>query len=146
GNAVAEGGSILKNAGVAFLGGLGDMMQRFGSAVIAQGIQLSIALKALSSLNAVAMIAAGAVIVGIGAALSSAASSAISSVQGGGGSGGGGSIDTNVSRPNRNYSSSAQSSGFDGGRVVFEIEGEKLVGVLRRTIQSNNQLGGQFAL
>jgi uncharacterized membrane protein len=97
----------------------------------------------LKSLNPAVAIAAGVALVALGSFFSSKSKSIGNSMGGGGssstGSAGGGSY----SAPSSNTQSSG---GFGGGTVVFEIEGQKLVGVLSRTLDRNQRLASDIGL
>lgn len=142
GNALAVGGNVIKAAGASLLSSLGSILVQLGKMAIQIGIGLLGIKKALASLNPVAAIAAGAALVALGSFFKGK-SRQISSNIGGSGVGGqssGGSFSPGGST---NFTGS---SGFGDGRVVFEIAGTKLVGVLSRTLARNQRIGGGTSL
>ena len=100
--------------------------------VLAVGIGVLAVDESLKTLNPFVAIAAGAGLIAIGSAFKGAAGSLSPSSGGGGGgastSAGGGATTT--------FSGSGSGGDFNG-RVVFEIAGDKLIGVL-----NNTSLGG----
>jgi hypothetical protein len=143
GDAIANGGSVLEAVGVALLSSLGGLLVEMGKMAIQIGVSLSAIKTALKSLNPAVAIAAGVALVALGSFFSSKSKSIGNSIGGGGGvSGGSGSGANN----NSFTSSSFASRGSDGGTVVFEIAGQKLVGVLSNTLNANRRLGGQLGL
>lgn len=144
GNALNGAGTGIESAGGAVLGILGNFMSEYGKLMISTGVGLVIADMALKSGNPYAMIAGGVALVAVGAAFSSKSKSMQSSGTTGGGSvskNSGGSQQSSTS--NYGGSSSGMSS---GGTVVFEISGNKLIGVLKNTLDSNSRLGGSLQL
>lgn len=142
----AEGG--LENAGNVILGILGNFMTDFGKLMIQTGVGLVVAKKMLSSGNGYAMIAAGVVLAAVGTAFASK-SKAMQKGAGaslGGSSGGNYDTGANYSSPASGSSYSSGGSSFNGGNVVFEIEGQKLVGVLSNTLGRNTKLGGSLGI
>lgn len=137
GTSLAQGESLFGAVGAAILQTLGGIISQVGQASIPAGTA-ALALKGLFK-NPVAAIAAGGALVAIGAALSSA-QSAVGSI-------GTGSVAGQGSGSFSGSSSSFGTSGsFGNGMVVFEIEGQKLVGVLQRTLGRNARLGGNASL
>lgn len=145
GGAIAQGGNILQAAGGAILGVLGQFMQMLGKEMI----KLAVATIALGSLvsgikkfiiaNPGAAIALAGVAIVAGTLLSAAGGNI-----GGGSSGsGGGSVPSGGGNSSQSYSSTFSSGGAGGdARVVFEISGNNLLGVLDRARDKNTRLGG----
>ncbi len=138
GEALSTGGNVIESVGKGLLSSLGGILVELGKQAIAVGVGLIGVKLALKSLNPAAAIAAGVALVAIGGAFSSAASSTANSI---GGSGGGGSSSRGGSSSSTSFTSGS-GGGFDGGRVVFEISGQKLIGVLDRTRSRNLAIGG----
>jgi hypothetical protein len=143
GNALATGGNIMQALGQTLLGSLGNVLTQMGKMAIEIGVGLLGIKLALKTLNPYAAIAAGVALVALGSMFSSKSNSIGSSMGGSGSSstGGGGS--------SSNYSTSSggfNTAGASGGTVVFEIAGQKLIGVLNNTLNSNRRLGGQNSL
>ena len=106
---------------------IGDFASQFGRIAIAMGVAaLQIQTNLLT--NPLAVIAAGGALVALGSALSSLVSSGI------GGSGGGGAV-------SQSFQPSARSVPETGGNVVFEIEYDKLVGVLDNGDRRRGRVG-----
>jgi len=150
GNALATGGNVLQAAGNALLSGLGGILTEMGKMAIEVGVGLLGIKAALKTLNPYAAIAAGVALVALGSVFSSK-SKALGSSMGGGASSGGGGATTNI-QTGANISS-PQSSVSNGGTfnnssgtVVFEIAGQKLIGVLNNTLGANQRLGGSLSL
>lgn len=139
GQALASGAGLFNSVGAAILSVMGDIATQLGQAAIAAGIA-GLALKNLFA-NPLGAIIAGGALVAIGAALKSA-QSAVSGIGSGGSVAGQGS--TSTSSFGSSYSAST-SSGFSG-RVVFEISGQKLIGVLNNSLSANQRLGGNVSL
>jgi hypothetical protein len=98
---------------------------------------------ALKSLNPAVAIGAGVALVALGSFFSSKSRAIGGGIGGGGGVSGGSGSDAN----NSSFTSSGFSSrSSEGGTVVFEIAGQKLVGVLSNTLNANRRLGGQLGL
>lgn len=148
GNALANGGNVLIAVGSAILQGLGKfisdmggMLIKYGTLAILKG-KLDIAILAGGPIAIGAGIAAVAVGVALKAAGSTIGSFATSGSSGSEAAGGG-------SSSSSGFTSSRSSSGFSGsgdGTVVFEIAGNKLIGVLSNTLRQNRSLGGGLGL
>lgn len=137
GSALGEGADGFDQIGKRLLASLGGIMTQLGGALITIGIQMAIAKAAFESLNAGAMIAAGAVLVIAGAALSSAFKESGNSI--GGGSGTNSGNGSNATDLNPDF-------GPQDAQVTFEIQGNKLIGVLNNTSNSNGRLGSNLQL
>ena len=143
GDALANGGSVLQAIGASLLSSLGSLLVQMGKMAIQVGVGLLGIKAALKSLNPAVAIGAGVALVALGSFFSSK-SRAI-----GGSIGGGGSVSgsSGSGANNQSFSSSGFSSrGSEGGTVVFEIAGQKLVGVLSNTLNANRRLGGSLGL
>ena len=148
GEALASGTSVLGAIGTTllqsmgkFLSDMGGMLIKYGTLAVVKGkLDLAIATGGPLSIGAgLAAIAVGVALKAAGAAIGGAATK--------GSSGGGSSRSLNTgssySSPSSNISSSSVSS---GGTVVFEIDGQKLVGVLSNTLNKNSRLGGKLSI
>jgi hypothetical protein len=143
GNALATGGNVLKAAGASLLSSLGTVLTEMGKMAIAVGVGLLGIKTALKSLNPAVAIGAGVALIALGSFFSAKSSS----IGGGMGGGGGASNSSGSGASNSSFTSSGFSSrGDGGGTVVFEIAGQKLIGVLSNTINANKRLGGAIGL
>lgn len=130
---LATGAASLSDVGGMLLGIVGDIAIQLGEAAIGIGVGM-LAIKAAFA-NPLTAIAAGVALVAIGGLIKGAASI----VQGKGSSG-----SSSVASPSSGSSSrstgasySSSSSGGFNGTVVFEIGGDKLIGVLKNTQAKN---------
>jgi len=139
GEAMANGGNVMGAVGEAILGGIGSFLSDLGKQMIQYGIA-ALAMSVLSKMllnpitaapAAIAMIAAGAALSLIGGAIKGTLSG-----------GGGGSVSSGTGASSNSYSSSFSGGGGMDGRVVFEISGQSLIGVLNRQQDKNFRLGG----
>lgn len=150
GDALATGGNVLKAAGGALLGGMGDILVQLGQLAIQTGIGILAVKKSLQTLNPYVAIAAGVGLVALGSAFS-AKSKSIGGSMGSSASAGVGSQRGSMSTGAdiQTPTSSVNSGGGtfnNGGTVVFEISGQKLIGVLSNTLGANKRLGGSLAI
>lgn len=143
GNAIATGGDVLSAIGTTiiqafagFLSDMGDLLIKYGTLAVVKG-KLDLAIAAGGPIS----IGAGIAAIAVGVALKAAAGALGSFASSGGNRGGGG-----ASANNQSFSSSGFSGGGGGGTVVFEISGQKLIGVLSNTINANRRLGGTLGL
>ncbi len=137
GNALATGGDVLSAIGTGLIQSLGSFLSQLGDKLITYGLLLAGFGKAELAFKVgdpVTKIGAGIAMVALGVA-AKAAGAAVSAYGGGGlGRGGGASTSTGAGANNQSFSSSGFSSrGDGGGTVVFEIAGQKLIGVLNNT-------------
>jgi hypothetical protein len=143
GTALATGGDVLQAVGKTLLSSLGTILTNMGQMAISIGVGLLGIKAALKSLNPAVAIAAGVALIALGSFFSSKSSSIGNSIGGGGKASGG----TGAGANNSSFTSSGFSSrGDGGGTVVFEIAGQKLIGVLNNTLNSNKRLGGTLGL
>lgn len=118
----------IKDFGSQLLSVVGKFMQTLGGLFIAMGVaKLKFDISLMSG-NAFGMIAAGAMMVAAGAAISSFASKGVS----------GGASTATAASGYSSYSGSSQSSMALTGDVTFELRGDKLQGVLNNTNRKNN--------
>jgi hypothetical protein len=144
GSALATGGDVLESVGKTLLSALGGILTSMGQMAIQIGVGLLGIKAALKSLNPATAIAAGVALIALGSFFSSKSNSIGNSIGGGGGKTSGG---TGAGANNSSFTSSGFSSrGDGGGTVVFEIAGQKLIGVLNNTLNSNKRLGGTLGL
>jgi hypothetical protein len=143
GTALATGGNVLSAIGTTiiqalagFLSDMGDLLIKYGTLAIVKG-KLDLAIAAGGPIS----IGAGIAAIAVGVALK-AASGALGSFASSGGNRGSSGAGAN----NQSFSSSGFSSSQGGGTVVFEIAGQKLIGVLNNTLNSNRRLGGTLGL
>jgi soluble cytochrome b562 len=143
GDALANGGDVLQAIGASLLDSLGSLLVQMGKMAIQVGVGLLAIKTALKSLNPAVAIGAGVALVALGSFFSSKSKSIGSSIGGGGGVSSGSGSGAN----NQSFSSSGFTSrGDGGGTVVFEISGQRLIGVLSNTLNANRRLGGQLGL
>jgi len=133
GTAIANGTSIAGALGQTLLSSLGSVLGQLGQMAIATGVAILGIKLALKSLNPFAAIAGGVALLALSGYVKGK-SSKMSSSMGGGGGGGGGNMSAPVPQTSSAISTSAAGSSqdFGGGRVVFEISGTNLIGVLNR--------------
>jgi len=143
GDAIATGGDVLSAIGTTiiqafagFLSDMGDLLIKYGTLAVVKG-KLDLAIAAGGPIS----IGAGIAAIAVGVALKAAAGALGSFASGGGNRGGGGG-----GANNQSFSSSGFGGGGGGGTVVFEISGQKLIGVLSNTINANRRLGGTLGL
>jgi chemotaxis protein histidine kinase CheA len=153
GEALATGGNVLNSMGSALLQGLGKFISEMGGLLIQYGTMAVIKGKldtAIAVGGPVAIAAGlGAIAVGValkaigGAIAAKAKGGSGAAVGGSGASGQRGSVSTgaDISSPTSSVSSGGTFNN-SGGTVVFEIAGQKLIGVLNNTTQGNLRLGG----
>ena len=145
GNSLVNGLSVLETIGASLLSSIGNTIKAVGTELVKMGV-LAQAYAAVvkwmkkAFANPYALAAAGVALVVIGSAISASAGRVAS------GGGGGASSSSGAGANNQSFSSSGFSSGGGGGTVVFEISGQKLIGVLSNTINANKRLGGTLGL
>jgi hypothetical protein len=143
GTALATADNVLSAVGQTLLSSLGGILVEIGKMAISVGVGLLGIKAALKTLNPYAAIAAGVALVALGSFFSSKSRSIGGSIGGGGGA----SNSSGAGANNQSFTSSGFSGGGGGGgTVVFEIAGQKLIGVLNNTLNSNRRLGGTLGL
>jgi hypothetical protein len=129
GNSLATGTSLAQNLGNVLLSTLGSVLGQLGQMAIATGVALLGIQTALATLNPFVAIAAGVALLALSGVVRGAATKL-----GGGMGGGRGNFSAPTPQASSTISTSAAGSSqdFGGGRVVFEISGTNLIGVLNR--------------
>jgi hypothetical protein len=131
GTALANGTSIAEALGQSLLSSVASVLGELGKLLIATGVGM-ISLKTAFK-NPAAAIAAGVALVALSGFVAAKASKITSGVGGGGGGlSGGGSVPVPQGSATISTSAAGSSQNFGGGRVVFEISGTNLIGVLNR--------------
>lgn len=144
GTSIAQGTNVLESLGKGLLSSLGGVLVQLGTLAIETGVGILAVQLALKSLNPYVAIAAGVALVALGSAFSSGVSSLGSSGSSGAGSS---RVAGQGSSGSNSFSGGSFNSGsFGGGRVVFEISGQKLIGVLQNTRDTNLRLGGNVSI
>lgn len=133
GQSLSTGTSLAQNLGSVLLNSLGSVLGQLGQMAIGTGVALLGIKTALKTLNPFVAIAAGTALLALSGVVRGQANK-LSSSMGGSGSGSSGGFSTPVPQTSASISTSAAGSAqdFGGGRVVFEISGTNLIGVLNR--------------
>jgi hypothetical protein len=134
GESLATGGNVLKAVGNTILQGLAGFLSEMGSLLIKYGTLAVIKGKLDLAILAGGPIAIGAGLaaIAVGIGLKAAGSAIGSLAKGGGGSSGAGSVPVPQGSSTISTSAAGSAQDFGGGRVVFEISGTNLIGVLNR--------------
>jgi hypothetical protein len=145
GAALATGNDVLQAAGQSILQTFSSFLSQLGDQLIKLGLAAVLTGTVLKSIGTISGVGAGLAAIAGGVALKAIAGGINASAQRGIGGGGGFST-----RGGSNSSFSSSSGGFQGGglsgNVVFEISGQKLIGVLNNTLNGNKRLGGAVGL
>ena len=138
GEALVSGDNIIQSLGTALLGTLGGVLVQLGEMAIGVGIGLEAIKKALSTLNPIVAIAAGAALVALGSMFSAGARKLSQSI---GGSGGGYSSAPSLRNTEPSYGPSEYRGPYrDDFTVEFKIGSNELVGVLDTAEQRRKRL------
>lgn len=144
GEALATGNDVLQAVGQSLLQTFSSFLSQLGDQLIKLGLAAILTGDVLKSIGTISGVGAGIAAIAGGVALKAIAGGINASSRGGIGGGG------VASRGGSNTSYSSSSSGYAGnglsGNVVFEISGQKLIGVLNNTLNSNKRLGGAVGL
>lgn len=164
GEALANGTSVIGAVGMGLLKTLGSFLSQLGAKLILYGLlakkkgALDLAMiiggpaaivagTAAVKVGSLAVAAGAAISAFVGNATSAGAAIGAFAASGGSSGGGGGSVSNDASTFSPSSSGfSGQSSSSGSSRVVFEIQGTKLVGVLSNTLERNRALGGSLSI
>jgi len=134
GESLAAGGNVLKAVGNTILQGLAGFLSEMGSLLIKYGTLAVIKGKldiAILTGGPIA-IGAGLLAIAVGIGLKAAGGAIGSFAKGGSGGSSGGSVPVPQGSSTISTSAAGSAQDFGGGRVVFEISGTNLIGVLNR--------------
>lgn len=152
GEALATGGNVLSAIGTTILQSLGKFLSEMGGLLIQYGTMAVVKgkLDVAIATGGPVSIAAGIAAIGVGVALKAIGGAIASRAKSGATSGatsGGGNYQTgsSVSSPTSSVSGGGTFNN-SSGTVVFEISGQKLIGVLSNTLGANQRLGGSLAI
>lgn len=146
GAAISQGGNLISSFGSSIIGAFGGFLSQFGKQLISYGTAaLAFSTVSKGLLNPITAAPSAIAAIAIGSALS-IAGGALSSLASGGIGGGGIAGQGSSSSGSNTFSGGGFTSGASGGRVVFEISGQKLIGVLNNTLQGNQRLGGNISI
>ena len=155
GEALATGANIAQSMGNALLQGLGGLLSAMGDHLIKIGTAAVLAGTVMKLFGTVAgvgaglaAIAGGVLMKGIGGAIAAKGNKKTSGASNGADGGaqrGAMTTGADVSSPTSSVASGG-SFNSGGGTVVFEIAGQKLIGVLNNTLGANQRLGGSLAI
>lgn len=129
GDALANGGNVVKAAGAALLGGLASVLNQLGQLAIGTGLAIEGIKKALQTLNPAVAIGAGVALIALAGFVSAKAQS-LGNFRGGGGSSVG---NSGVGGGSSFVGGGAQSALFQGSRDVsgeFVVRGQDLIYVI----------------
>jgi hypothetical protein len=147
GEALATGTDVLKAVGNSLLNTFASFLSSLGDQIIALGLAAVLAGTVLKTVGTISGIGAGLAAIAGGVIVKTLAGAINSNAKKGIGGGGRASSSSGADANNSSFTSSGFSSrGDGGGTVVFEIAGQKLIGVLNNTLNSNKRLGGTLGL
>ena len=129
GESLATGTNLVQNLGATLLSSLSSVLGQLGQLAIATGVAM-LGIK-FAFKNPLSAIAAGVALIALSGAVRGKANQISGNV---GGGGGGGNFSAPIPQASSTISTSAAGSAqdFGGGRVIFEISGTNLIGVLNR--------------
>ena len=134
-NALVNGDNVLQAIGSSLLGTLGAVMIDLGKMTLMAGMAIETIKKALTSLNGVAAIAAGAGLIAVGSLFAAGASKLGRSMGSGAGYASAPTMGNTTSPVSPNYRGA-----YTDNEVVFKIGTNELVGVLSMAQNRNNRL------
>ncbi len=138
GEALVSGDNLMQSLGASLLGTLGGILVQLGEMAIGVGIGLDAIKKALSTLNPIVAISAGAALVALGSMFSTGARKLSQSI----GSGGGYSSAPSMKNSQPTLGNSEYRGPYrDDFKVEFRIGSNELIGVLDTAEQRRNRLG-----
>lgn len=143
GEALAQGGNVISAVGASLIASLGGILSAIGDKLIALGVASLLASTVFSTFGTA--LGVGSALAAIAGGVALKAGGALLGSQSKGGSASGSKSPISAGNSVSSPTSSVVSGGsFSSGlqNVVFEISGQKLVGVLSNTLGKNVKLGG----